>query len=203
MMTIVYEVEGKLYINLTNRCPNHCDFCIRQNGDGAYGSDSLWLEHEPSCDEVMAALAAAEPMQYDEVVFCGYGEPTCRLDILLAVAKEIRAAYPHLSIRLNTNGQASLIAGEDAAPLFAGLFDVVSISLNEANATAYDALCHSTFGEAAFDGILAFAAAVKAFVPQVVFTVVREFLSPDALSACYAISEERGIPLRVRTYISA
>lgn len=203
MMTIVYEVEGKLYINLTNRCPNHCDFCIRQNGDGAYGSDSLWLEHEPSCDEVMAALAAAEPMQYDEVVFCGYGEPTCRLDILLAVAKEIRAVYPHLSIRLNTNGQASLIAGEDAAPLFAGLFDVVSISLNEANATAYDALCHSTFGVAAFDGILAFAAAVKAFVPQVVFTVVREFLSPDALSACYAISEEHGIPLRVRTYISA
>ena len=203
MMTIVYEVEGTLYINLTNRCPNRCDFCIRQNGEGAYGSDSLWLEHEPSTDEVMAALAAAEPDRYAEVVFCGYGEPTCRLDTLLAVAREIRARYPHLRIRLNTNGQASLIAGEDTTPMLAGLFDVISISLNEATSAAYDALCHSAFGEAAFDAILAFATAVKAAVPQVVFTVVREFLSPEALCACEGIAKDCGIPLRVRTYISA
>ncbi len=203
MMTIVYEVEGKLYINLTNRCPNSCDFCIRQNGEGAYGSDSLWLDREPTAEEVMDALAAAKPDCYDEVVFCGYGEPTCRLDELLAVARKIRARYPRLCIRLNTNGQASLIAGKDTAPLFSGLFDIISISLNEANAAAYDALCHSIFGEAAFNAILAFGAEVKAFVPRVVLTVVREFLSVEGLAACEKIAKDLGIPLRVRTYISA
>ena len=36
-MTITYEVGNSLYLIITKRCSNRCDFCIRQNGDGAYG----------------------------------------------------------------------------------------------------------------------------------------------------------------------
>ena len=85
-MTVVYEVKDGLYVNLTNRCPCACAFCIRNNGDGAYGSDSLWLDREPDADEVSAAIVAACPERFSEIVFCGYGEPTERLDVLLEVA---------------------------------------------------------------------------------------------------------------------
>lgn len=201
-MTITYVVENGLYINMTNRCTNRCDFCIRNNGDGAYGSDSLWLEHEPTKEEVFDAICKAEPEQYGEIVFCGYGEPTCRLDDMLWVCGRIREEYPALKIRLNTNGHASLICGEDVAARFAGCFDVVSISLNAPSAAEYDAICHSRFGLSAFDGMFSFAKAVKKHVPQVMFSVVRQFLTPAALEQCRALCAENGIPLKVREYIS-
>lgn len=75
-MTIAYAVGSNLYLNLTNRCPCACTFCIRTMGDTAYGSDPLWLEHEPSWEEVKAALDAVDVSAYHEVVFCGFGEPT-------------------------------------------------------------------------------------------------------------------------------
>ena len=70
-MTITYVVENGLYVNMTNRCTNRCDFCIRKNGDGAYGSDSLWLEREPTKEEIWDAIVAANPTAYGEIVFCG------------------------------------------------------------------------------------------------------------------------------------
>ena len=79
-MTITYEVGGNLYLNITNRCPCACTFCIRTLCDGAYGSDPLWLEHEPSQEEIFAALEQRDLSRYREVVFCGFGEPTERLD---------------------------------------------------------------------------------------------------------------------------
>lgn len=201
-MTITYAVENGLYINMTNQCTNCCDFCIRNNGDGAYGSDSLWLEREPTKEEVFAAVEAAEPLRYREIVFCGYGEPTCRLEDMLYVCREIRRKYPQLPIRLNTNGHASLLQGHDVAPQFAGCFDVISISLNAPTAEEYDAICHSQYGPAAFDGMFAFAKAVSQYVPQVVFSVVRQFLTPAALEKCRRLCEEANIPLKVREYIA-
>ena len=193
-MTITYTVGNGLYINMTNRCTNRCDFCIRQNGDGAYGSDSLWLEREPTKEEVLAAIVAADPTKYNEIVFCGYGEPTCRLDELLWVCREIRARWS-TPIRLNTNGQASLIHGRNTAPEFAGLFDSLSISLNECDAEKYDAICHSDFGLDAFRGMLDFAVAVKPYVGEVVLSVVRQFLSPASLAECERICREIGVPI--------
>ena len=95
-MTVVYEVKDGLYVNLTNRCPCACAFCIRNNGDGAYGSDSLWLDREPDADEVYAAIVAAHPERFAEIVFCGYGEPTERLDVLLEVAGWLKRDYPDI-----------------------------------------------------------------------------------------------------------
>ena len=200
-MTITYKVGDGLYINMTNRCTNRCDFCIRQNGAGAYGSDSLWLEREPTREEVLAAIEAADPTQYKEIVFCGYGEPTCRLDDLLWVCREIRARW-NMPIRLNTNGQSSLIHGRNTAPEFAGLVDTLSISLNECDAEKYDAICHSDFGKEAFSGMLDFAVAVKPYVKEVVLSVVRQFLSPESLAECERICREIGVPIKIREYIA-
>ena len=74
MMTVTYRVERGLYVNITNQCTNCCDFCIRNNKDGAYGSDSLWLEREPTEDEIFDAIMAENPNNFEEIVFCGYGE---------------------------------------------------------------------------------------------------------------------------------
>jgi len=200
-MTIVYPVKDGLYVNLTNRCPCACEFCIRKNGKGAYGSDSLWLEREPTADEAVAAIeSAVQP--YSELVFCGYGEPTERLDVLLEVARRTKAAHPALPIRVNTNGLADLIAGEPTAAKFKGLVDTVSISLNAATAEEYVALCHPKFGLAAYEAMLKFAGEVKDYVPSVMMTVVEtDALTPEKRAACEAICAKVGVPLRVRKYV--
>ena len=201
-MTIVYPVKDALYVNLTNRCPCACVFCIRQNGSGAYGSPSLWLEREPTEDETVAAIdAAAGASRFSELVFCGYGEPTERLGTLLAVAARVREAHPGWPIRVNTNGLADLIAGEPTAPRFAGKVDAVSISLNAPTAEEYAALCRPKFGLKSFEAMLKFASEVKGFVPSVTMTVVATpDFTPAKAAACRRVCESVGVPLRIRTY---
>lgn len=199
-MTITYEVDGALYVNITNRCSNRCDFCIRNNGDGAYGSNTLWLAREPSCDEIYDSIVKSNPDNYSELVFCGYGEPTERLDDLLEVAKRVKDKYS-VKIRINTNGHSSLIHGYDTAPKYEGVIDVVSISLNAPSAEGYEKVCHSVFREAAFDGLLDFASRVKNYVKTVVLTVVDVALTKEEIAECQRIADEVGVPLRVRKYI--
>ena len=199
-MTVTYVVEGALYVNVTNRCSNRCDFCIRNNGDGAYGSASLWLSHEPSVEEIINSIDASNPTQYSELVFCGYGEPTERLEDLIAVAKAVKEKYG-MKIRINTNGHSSLIHKIDTAPMYADVIDTVSVSLNAPNAKEYDKVCHSVFGESAFDGLLDFVSRVKQYVPRVVLTVVDIALSAEEIEECKRIAGSVGVPLRVRKYI--
>ena len=199
-MTATYRVGDGLYVNLTNRCPCACTFCIRQNGDGVYGSDSLWLEREPTTDEVCESieknLGACR-----ELVFCGYGEPTERLDTLLEVAARFKGAHPSLPIRVNTNGLSDLIAGEPTAHRFKGLVDTVSISLNAPTAEEYVALCRPKFGAAAYPALLKFAEEVKGFVKDVVLTVVgTDALTPEKEADCRRVAAEHGVPLRVRRF---
>ena len=200
-MTIVYTVGDGLYINLTNRCTNSCDFCIRNNGDGAYGSDSLWLEREPTVDEVLAAVREEDPARFSEIVFCGYGEPSVRLFDAVKIAEEIKDEYPWVSIRMNTNGHSDLIHGNNTAEAYSGVFDTVSISLNTPNAEKYCEICHPVYGKAAFDALLTFAKNVKNYVQNVCFSVVRETLTDGELAACEAIAREAGVTLKVRTLI--
>lgn len=200
-MTIAYRVGKGLYVNLTNRCPCACTFCIRQNGPGVYGSDSLWLEREPTVEETVAAIEAEGCSSCDELVFCGYGEPTERLDVLLAVARYVRMSFPGLPIRVNTNGLSDLIAGRPTAALFAGLVDVLSVSLNAPTAEEYVKLCRPKFGAAAFDALQKFAVDAKAYVPSVVMSVVgTPDMTPEKIADCQAVCDRIGIPLRVRTY---
>ena len=202
-MTVTYEVGDGLYINLTNGCTNRCDFCIRNNGDGAYGSESLWLEREPTEREVLESVFSRDLSSYSEVVFCGYGEPSLRLDVARRVALAIKEKYPAMPVRINTNGQSDLIFGIDTAPLYEGAFDSVSISLNTPSAKRYDEICHSVYGCAAHSALINFAKNVKKYVPEVLFSVVKETLTEAELNECHAIAESAGVTLKVRNYISA
>ncbi len=199
-MCITYEVDGKLYINITNRCTNNCEFCIRNNADGAYGSDSLWLEYEPSVEEILDSVFSHNLDEYAEVVFCGYGEPTERLTVARECALEIKRRK-NIPIRINTNGHASLIAGNDVTHLFKDAFDTVSVSLNTPNADKYVEMCHPVYKKDAFYGMLDFTKNVNNYVQNTVLSVVRETLTDEQIAECEQIAKRIGVALRVRTYI--
>jgi TatD family-associated radical SAM protein len=201
-MTITYEVDTGLYINVTNRCTNRCEFCIRNNGDGAYGSNSLWLEREPTVDEVLSDVFSRDLTKYSELVFCGYGEPTVRLNDIREIALDIKKRYPSIKIRVNTNGHSDLILATDTAPLYKDAFDVVSISLNTPNADKYVEMCHPVYHKAAFDALLTFAKNVNNYVQKTLLSVVRQTLSDQELEKCYKIAADLGVTLKVRDYIS-
>ena len=124
--TISYEIGDKLYLNITNKCPCNCTFCIRHNGDGAYGSDPLWLEHQPTAEEVIDNIKKRDLDSYKEIIFCGYGEPTCELEILKETAKYIKSVTK-TPIRINTNGLSDLINKRETPAEFKGLVDIISI----------------------------------------------------------------------------
>lgn len=200
-MTILYQVKNSLYVNLTNRCPCACTFCLRHNGDGVFGSDSLWLEREPALDEVLAEFRKHDLDAYDEIVFCGYGEPTERLDDLLKVAAYIRSVS-QTPIRINTNGMADLIWQKPTAHLLKGLVDTVSISLNSPDKEEFYKLTRSKFGADSYDAMKQFAVDCKQYVPHVVMTIVDVVTTPEEQEACRKICEELGVTLRIRPFES-
>ena len=199
-MTITYQVKDAVYVNLTNRCPCNCTFCLRQNGSGVFGSGPLWLEREPTLEETVESLGQWDFTRFREVVFCGYGEPTERLDVLLAVATHLKGRDPSLRVRVNTNGLANLIHGKDITPELEGRFDTVSISLNAPDAKEFLALTRSKFGIQSFDAIKEFAVLAKRYVPNVVMTVVEKVMPEEKIEACRKICEELGVTLRVRPF---
>ncbi len=201
MMTITYPVKTGIYINMTNRCPCACTFCLRHNGEGVYGSDSLWLEREPTVQEVCDSIDTWDLSKYDEIVFCGYGEPTERLDDLLQVAAYIKSKS-NIKIRINTNGLADLIWNEKTAPKLKGLIDTVSVSLNATNKEDYFKVVRSKFGIDSYDAMLRFTKDCTDYVPNVVMTVVDVVTSKEEQQLCRKICESVGATLRIRPYES-
>lgn len=199
MMTITYAVKNGIYVNMTNRCPCACTFCLRHNGDGVYGSDSLWLEREPTVEEVCASIDSWQLDKYDEVVFCGYGEPTERLSDLLAVAAHIREKSG-IKIRINTNGLSDLIHNERTAPKLKGLVDTVSVSLNATDKEAYFKIVRPKFGIESYDAMLAFTKDCADYVPNVVMTVVDVVTTKEEQEKCRKICEKLGVKLRIRPF---
>jgi radical SAM enzyme (TIGR04100 family) len=198
-MNISYELGDKLYLNITNKCPCACTFCIRQNGDGAYGSDPLWLEHQPDAEEVIGNLRTRNLDSYSQIVFCGYGEPTCELEILKSAAKYIRSVS-RTEIRINTNGLSDLINGRETPSEFEGLADVISISLNASDSENYHKVTRPSFKDVdCFEEMLSFAKRVKEYVPQVMLTVV-DIIGEEEIAKSQAIADSVGIKLRVRPY---
>ena len=199
MMTITYKGKNSIYVNMTNRCPCACVFCLRQNKDHVFGADSLWLEREPSVEEVCRSIDQWDLTQYEEIVFCGYGEPTERLDDLLQVAAYIRSKSD-IHIRINTNGLADLIYGEDTTPKLAGLIDTISISLNATNREDYFRLVRPKFGIDSYDAMLRFGKNCTKYVPQVIMTVVDVVTSKEEQARSKEICDSLGVTLRVRPY---
>ena len=194
--SIIYDYFGGLYINLTNKCPCRCEFCVKNYTDGLGSADSLLLDREPTVEEVVDELKKWNVDKYDEIVFCGYGEPTERLDVLLEIAAYIKRTY-HKPIRINTIGLADLIWGRNTAPELEGLIDTVSVSMNEADAEKFNALCHPEFGIESYDAMLRYIQEVKKYVPKVATSVVG-CISEESIELCWKKAEEMGVGFRVR-----
>lgn len=199
-MTILYTVGNGLYINLTNHCPCRCQFCVRENKDGLGTGDNLWLEKEPSTEQVIATLQEVDLDDYSEIVFCGYGEPTCRFDTLLDVCDYLRSVTKKV-IRLNTNGLSDLINQRPTAKLLEGRIDSISISLNAPSAEEYNNVTRPSFGKQAYEAMLSFAEECIRYVPQVCFSVVN-VIDKEQIDRCQKLADQMGIPLRIRDYIT-
>ena len=192
----VYLLDGTAYINLTNRCHNACTFCIRNSGDGVAGTP-LWLDSEPTADDVIKAFESIGPKS-NEVVFCGYGEPTERLDVLKKCAAEFKARG--FTTRLNTNGLGSAVNGRDISGELNDI-DTVSVSLNAPTAEEYAAVTRSKYGLAAFDEVVSFAKSCASRGINTVFTVV-DTIGDELIKKSTELCAQLGIPLRVRKYIA-
>ena len=199
MMTITYKVKNGIYVNMTNRCPCSCTFCLRQNSDSVYGSDPLWLDREPTVKEVCDSIDTWDLKLFDEVVFCGYGEPTERLFDLLEVAKYIKQKSD-INIRINTNGLADLIWNEPTAHYLKDLIDTVSVSLNATNAEDYLKVVRPKFGIESFEAMLLFTKDCVKYVPNVVMTVVDKVTSNQEQQKSKEICESLGAKLRIRPF---
>lgn len=199
---LVYLLGGKIYINLTNKCTNECVFCIRTLKDDVCGAN-LWLKNDSvNAEEVIKQLVAIRNDE-DEIVFCGYGEPTLKLDILKEVAKYIKENYKDVKIRLNTNGHANFIYKRNVLPELVGLIDSISVSLNASDEELYKELtqpnivCENILDE------------VKDFIKKSVeagiettASVVSGYKDYDInLQACEKIATDAGAKFRVREWL--
>ena len=194
------EGQRNLYINVTNHCNCSCTFCLRQKKHMAEQSTLWYKDGEPSLEEFKAALDAVPWQYFKEIVFCGFGEPTIRLDVLVELLHYVKKLQPQLPTRLNTNGLANLEYGEDITPRFANVLDTISISLNASNAERYYELTRAKYGVQSYEAMLDFAQKAKAYVPNVVLTIVDHVEGPDEIAKCQAICDDRGLTLRVRPY---
>lgn len=193
----MYPTEKfNMYVNITNRCNCNCTFCLRHLKE----DHKLWLKDgEPSVEEIKQAFLNAPMDNVKEIVICGFGEPTIRLDDLIKVLKFIREKYPQMKVRMNTNGLSDLEFGKSTALMFEGLLDTISISLNESTAQKYLDVTRSRFGIKSYNAMLEFASQCKKYIPNVVVTIV-DIIGEAEIAACKKVCEQYGLNLRIRKY---
>ena len=195
----MYVLDGNLYVNLTNKCSNGCDFCVRNECDSYYGH-YLWLKNgDVTAEKVIASAKDFNLAQYKEAVFCGFGEPTYKVKEMLALCDFFHEKG--LKTRLNTNGQGNLINKRDIVPEFKDKIDFINISLNFSCAEKYQPVCRSQFGTAGFDGILDFARQCKKSEIPCRFSIV-DCIGEEEVEACKRLAESLRVPLYVRSYIT-
>ena len=197
--TYVYVLDGNIYINLTNKCSNACDFCVRNERSSYYGH-YLWLKNEGTVDKVVAQVQALGDLsKYKEVVFCGFGEPTYKVAEMVALCD-----YFHekgMKTRLNTNGQGNLINKRDIAPELKDKLDLINVSLNFSCAEKYQKVCRSQYGENGFTAMIEFAKACKREGIAVRFSIV-DCIGEEEVEACKKLAESTRVPLYIRSYIT-
>lgn len=199
---LVYLLDGKIYINLTNRCTNDCIFCLRKDKDDVVGQ-RLWLDNENSTSEDVIEqfnkIYTSTPS--NEVIFCGYGEPMMKLDVLKEVAKYIKTKCPNTKIRINTNGHANFVYKRNVVPELKGLIDEFSVSLNGATKEEYNELSQPKFEEA-YEEVKKFIKACADENISVVASVVEGYKGRHLdLKTCEQIATDLGAKSRVREWI--
>lgn len=197
MEEILYTYKNQVYANITNRCDCNCRFCLRSHKNGVGDADSLWLQREPTLEEIERAMDEFDFAGYEELVYCGYGEPTCALENLLASAAYAKEKY-QIKVRVNTNGLANLYHKRNVVPELAKVVDSVSISLNAPTAEKYQEVTRPQF-ENAFPALLDFARLAKDAFSHVQFSIV-DVLPKEEIEACQRLADERGIYLKIRKF---
>ena len=196
MMTIFYPIGDSLYVNLTNKCPCRCVFCVREEHETVGNNNSLWLDHDPSMEEIKVDLERFNLDEYKEIVFCGFGEPMMRMDDLIETAKYIKSKAD-IKTRINTNGLGDLIHEKNTAECIKDCIDSVSISLNAPDKESYCRVTRPKFGEQSFDAMLKFAEECRDCGINIAFSVVDE-ITPEEIEKSKELAESLGVKLRVR-----
>ena len=198
--TYLYTLDGNLYVNLTNKCSNGCDFCVRNERASYYGN-YLWIRHgDPTVEKVIsAAKGFGDLTRFKEVVFCGFGEPTYKLAEMLALCDFFHEKG--LKTRLNTNGQGNLINKRDIVPELKGKIDFVNISLNASCYEKYQAICRSQYKEAGFENVVEFGKLCRRNGIDCRFSVV-DCIGEEEVEACKRLAQSVNVPLYVRNYIT-
>lgn len=192
--SLIYIIGKKAYVNLTGRCGNDCAFCIRGKTDGLAGYHLRQHADRPS-GRFLEALSVLRPADFEELVFCGFGEPTLRPAELRTIASAARATG--WKTRLNTNGQATTFLDREEVTGLIGLFDTVSVSLNAWDADSYAAICRPS-ATSAWDSLLDFISIVRESSAALRVTAVRH---PGAdLAAVRRLAENLGAGLVERDH---
>lgn len=199
MADIIYTLEGGVYLNITNKCPCNCAFCIRSKGDAVGDAEKLWFDEEPTFEEIKKAIDDFDFSKVDNAVFCGYGEPTNAYDNLLAAAKYLRSVNPDINLRLNTNGLSDLINGKPTAEELSENFDTISVSLNEPTSEKYDKITRNIYPGRAFDAMLEFTRECVKYCKDVRMTVV-DVISEEEIEQARLVCESTGAKYKVRSF---
>lgn len=197
MADILYTYKNQVYANITNKCDCSCQFCVRTHKDSVGEAENLWFQSEPTLEEIKKTMDEFDFKGYDELVFCGYGEPTCALENLLASAAYAKEKYG-VKIRLNTNGLANLYHKRNVVPELAKVIDSVSISLNAPTAEKYQEVTRPQF-ENAFPALLEFASLAEEAFAHTQLSIV-DVLPEEEIKACQKIADDRGIYLKIRKF---
>ncbi|MCH5320476.1 MAG: TIGR04100 family radical SAM protein [Eubacterium sp.] len=199
MADIVYTLEGGVYLNITNKCPCNCAFCIRSKGDAVGDAKKLWFDTEPTIDEIKKAIDDFDFTKVENAVFCGYGEPTNAYDNLIESAKYLKAINPQINLRLNTNGLSDLINEKPTAKELSEVFDTISVSLNDPDSEKYDKITRSIYPGKAFDAMLSFTRECVKYCKDVRMTVV-DVIPKEDIEQARLVCESTGAKFRVRSY---
>lgn len=199
MADIVYTLDGCVYLNITNKCPCNCAFCIRSKSDAYGDAKELWFDKEPTFEEIKKAIDDYDFHSVDKAVFCGYGEPTNAYDNLIKSAKYLKKINPNINLRLNTNGLSDLINGKPTAKELSSVFDYISVSLNEPDSEKYDKITRNCFKGKAFEAMLKFTKECVADCQKVRMTVV-DVISQEDIEKSRKVCESTGAEFKVRSF---
>ena len=190
---ISYRIENNLYLSITDRCTLECAFCPKTRGDMTVKGYDLTLDHRPTAEEIIASIDT--PSRYEEIVFCAYGEPTLRLNVLLEVARHIKQGGGR--VRVNTDGLSNLVHKHDTLPELGECVDALSVSLNAQNSDIYDLHCRPNL-PGSYQAMLDFLGQAPAYIPDVTATAIDGLEGVD-IPACEAIAKQLKVKFRRRT----
>ncbi len=193
MSQLAYKIRNSLYLNITDRCTLVCQFCPKTQGVHKVHDFDLTLDQRPEVDEIIHSIG--DPSAYDEIVFCGYGEPTLRLKVLKQVAGWIKERGG--KVRINTDGLANLVNKRNVLPELKGLVDALSVSMNAQEESVYNQHCQPAL-PGSFQAMLDFLEQAPKWIPSVTATAIDGLAGVD-IDACEKLAHQRGVEFRRRT----